>query len=747
MALKNLFLIGYLLIITWGAECPDSCIAIDDICYYKKHLDVLQDFVDENQSLKGIEPHKIGYQEWENNRLTYLYLGDNNIVSIPDSIGLLKDLNNLDFRENQIQSIPEGICNIYPYYTDINLSGNKICPPYPYCFDYIGNQEILDCVDFSCLDGYLEIKGECYKEDHIQVLQGIIDSNPILRRLTPLELGEEIGYQKWEYGKLTHLNLISNQLTTLPETLCTIYPYLKTFDVSNNSICPPYPVCIEYLGYQNTQDCIFPDKSSETDSTDNIIDNFDITSANDLSNINSIYFQNDLDILQSFIDKNNSLEGMQPLAIGNQTWSNMRLISLDLSSADLKNIPAELCNIYANLTMFDISNNAICPPYPECMEYIGIQSCDTSTCPDGYMDIDGECYYEPHLNVLQDIIINNTSLQNKKPLEIARETGLQKWQNGRLDQLVLNGSQLTDLPESICTIYQQLSVFGISNNSICPPYPPCVENIGYQNTNDCNKSITCLEGYVAFDKKCYYYTDLEVLIDFTNMNPSLENYHPLQIGYQVWGNNRLQQLYIDDMNIIGIPENIYNLNHLEYLSLNNNKLKTLPESIYNLDHLEYLGLNNNQLEILPESICNIYSNLKSFDIMNNLLCPPYPNCFDFIGQQNTANCEHDLCFYGYTEIEGECYYEKDVSVLLDFININESLKGKNPLEIGVQKWENMRLDFLYLGVNQLSDIPNSICEINSNLKTLNLSQNKICPPYPGCIEEYVGEQNTSDCQQ
>ena len=173
-----------------------------------------------------------------------------------------------------------------------------------------------------------------------------------------------------------------------------------------------------------------------------------------------------------------------------------------------------------------------------------------------------------------------------------------------------------------------------------------------------------MDGYLIFDEKCYYYTDLEVLIDFTNVNPSLENYHPLQIGYQVWENNRLQKIDLDDMNIIMIPD-----------------------SIHNLDHLKHLSLNNNQLETLPESICNIYSNLKSFNITNNFLCPPYPNCFDFLGQQNTKNCEYDSCFYGYTEIDGECYYEKDVSVLQDFIDLNESLKGKKPLEIGVQNEE------------------------------------------------------------
>jgi hypothetical protein len=26
-----------------------------------------------------------------------------------------------------------------------------------------------------------------------------------------------------------------------------------------------------------------------------------------------------------------------------------------------------------------------------------------------------------------------------------------------------------------------------------------------------------------------------------------------------------------------------------------------------------------------------------------------------------------------------------------------------------------------------------------------ISNNQLCPPYPSCIEDYVGEQDTSDC--
>ena len=61
-----------------------------------------------------------------------------------------------------------------------------------------------------------------------------------------------------------------------------------------------------------------------------------------------------------------------------------------------------------------------------------------------------------------------------------------------------------------------------------------------------------------------------------------------------------------------------------------------------------------------------------------------------MGDQNTENCEHHFCPYGFTEIEGLCYFEKDITTLQDFIDLNQSLQGRKPLEIGIQKWKNGR---------------------------------------------------------
>ena len=77
---------------------------------------------------------------------------------------------------------------------------------------------------------------------------------------------------------------------------------------------------------------------------------------------------------------------------------------------------------------------------------------------------------------------------------------------------------------------------------------------------------------------------------------------------------------------------------------------------------------------------------------------------------------------------------------------NNELSGFIPSEIGTF----MSMCMLRLQDNQLSgDIPESICDLNitwSDSAKFNLSNNKFCPPYPSCIEEYMGDQDTSNCE-
>ena len=71
---------------------------------------------------------------------------------------------------------------------------------------------------------------------------------------------------------------------------------------------------------------------------------------------------------------------------------------------------------------------------------------------------------------------------------------------------------------------------------------------------------------------------------------------------------------------------------------------------------------------------------------------------------------------------------------------NNQLTGSIPPEIG----NLTNLGLLNLSDNQLTGIiPDEIC--NQGDSSPDLGNNQLCPPYPSCIEDYVGEQDTSDC--
>ena len=56
------------------------------------------------------------------------------------------------------------------------------------------------------------------------------------------------------------------------------------------------------------------------------------------------------------------------------------------------------------------------------------------------------------------------------------------------------------------------------------------------------------------------------------------------------------------------------------------------------------------------------------------------------------------------------------------------------------------LEVLILSDNQLSgNIPESICNVDVNNVIIELENNQFCPPYPECIEDIIGNQDTTQC--
>ena len=148
-----------------------------------------------------------------------------------------------------------------------------------------------------------------------------------------------------------------------------------------------------------------------------------------------------------------------------------------------------------------------------------------------------------------------------------------------------------------------------------------------------------------------------------------------------------------------------------YLDLESNQLTgEIPPEIGKLINLIYLDLGGNQLTgEIPSEIGKL-TNLTGLYLYDNELTGVIPS---EIGNLN--------------------------NLIYLRLSSNE-LSGSIPSEIG----NLANLQGLNLHSNQLSGlIPEEIC--NQGASSPSLSNNKLCPPYPSCIEDYVGAQDTSNC--
>ena len=261
-------------------------------------------------------------------------------------------------------------------------------------------------------------------------------------------------------------------------------------------------------------------------------------------------------------------------------------------------------------------------------------------------------------------------------------------------KLHLNNNQFTGLiPETICNIdmsfYNPYS-FDISGNQLLPPYPDCVaEFVGYQYSEDCASNY-------LFDGICTEQSDLDVLQKFIDNSSETINMEmddnnngiiePIELGTQHWWDGRLTELNCN--------YDLANEFTLSDLGLSGE----IPQEIGTLDSLEFLWLEDNQLTgPIPTEIGNL-SKLKY--------------------------------------------------LIMHYNQLSDSI----PSEIGNLS----NLEILKLDNNQLTGyIPESICDLTLEFNGWNnlfgedfaVYNNQLCPPYPDCVDAYVGLQNTTNCEQ
>ena len=143
-------------------------------------------------------------------------------------------------------------------------------------------------------------------------------------------------------------------------------------------------------------------------------------------------------------------------------------------------------------------------------------------------------------------------------------------------------------------------------------------------------------------EKVYELINLKVLILSSNLLSSVSS--------KICNLTKLEEIYLNRNLIKELPEEIGDLKNLRKLILSENKIKTLPANFYNLINLEIFNIVSNELEVISDDILKM-ENLDYIYLRSNKLkyiskevsqikeVSIYPDSYD--NMNNLAeNCEY-----------------------------------------------------------------------------------------------------------
>ena len=489
-----------------------------------------------------------------------LLLNNNELTILPESIGDLILLKNLNLSNNKIQFLPNNIYKLVLLRT-LNLSSNK-----------------LNILPDSIL--YLTNLTELILSNN--KLTELSSSIGNLNHLTELRLNNnKLNTLPESIGNLTSLSILeieNNKLTTLPNSIGNL-TVLTSFGLKNNKLTTlPYSIgnlpnllFKEFTLLPNSYTGLYSNVFNEDKLKKIIIDTFTLQS--NLSELIPLeYF-----LIPDFIDKN--FEIYDPLM------------------AD-----------YTNLGDFfnDDENNCI---------FI-VSSKKTDRLYDGF----GFSKSRILESELQSIVECNMTLSSAPYLTQIKDNKVYKRLGFDFQNTPILSGYLNSVGNSYSTLYES-RIFLLEELIKIEPVTSLESLIIYSNdigdpTNIYGRRVNIVSGMHCSSgqditcynkvKQCYY------------NNIVLPNKHISTLHQSIGNLILLENIDLHNNNLNILPESIGNLKTLKVLDISRNNLISLPESIGSIVSLTYINLDNNSLTTLPESIGSILS-LKVCNLNNNNL--------------------------------------------------------------------------------------------------------------------------------
>uniref|UniRef100_A0A182KGJ7 Uncharacterized protein n=1 Tax=Anopheles christyi TaxID=43041 RepID=A0A182KGJ7_9DIPT len=223
----------------------------------------------------------------ERNALTYLYVGESNLVNIPETIKLLKDLIKIEMIQCLIHAIDiEQFCDLalqlINFYANrihhvVNSAASKNCILYESLQSLILSANLLKTINMELFNPFRNMLSVSISENGLEAVLGGLQTNASLGMGLAKNKLNAIDFCKWNVPHLIVLHLHHNKLTTVPSCLDKVHQLtelrlvsnqlvnvsiesfavmdgLKTLDLSYNRLTSitlnsyRYPPNLEYLG-------------------------------------------------------------------------------------------------------------------------------------------------------------------------------------------------------------------------------------------------------------------------------------------------------------------------------------------------------------------------------------------------------------------------------------------------------------------------------------------------------------------